>query len=197
MANAWIASLRHCITNLTRTSGRDRRDQFWPYVGTVFAGVFLVWEVSFSVAISRLQKVIVTNPDAISVASGPGVFSAHFHVPSPPQVANMFNALLLVMAIIALITIFLLAAAAVRRLHDRGSSGWWGILPIPFLLFGFAGFGYFQSQMGGGGQPPMGLFMAMFFNNFIYIVCLVILIVMLASKSNPADNRYGPIATDS
>lgn len=192
MANPWIASLQHCTANLTRFSGRDRRDQFWPYAGTVIAGVFLVWGVSFNVAMSRLQQAIMANINAVDANSGPNEYSAHFDGPPPPQVENMFNTLLLVMAVIVLITISLLATAVVRRLHDGGRSGRWGLLPLPFLLFGLAGYGYFQSLIGGDGPPPMGLFMAVFFNNFIYIICLVILIVMLASRSDPADNLYGP-----
>ncbi|MEO7366245.1 MAG: DUF805 domain-containing protein [Sphingomicrobium sp.] len=194
MANVWIASLQHCTTSLARFSGRDRRDQFWPFAGTVVAGVFLVWGVSISPAMSRLQHAMLANLEAANVASGPGEYSANYA--GPPQVENMFNTLLLVMAGIVVVFIALLAAAVVRRLHDRGSSGWWGLLPLPFLLFGLAGFGYFQSQIGSGGPPPMGLFMAIFFNNFIYIICLVILIVMLASKSNPAVKHYGPATTD-
>jgi uncharacterized membrane protein YhaH (DUF805 family) len=41
-------------------------------------------------------------------------------------------------------------------------------------------------------RPDLGLFGLIFINNMIYMAALVILIVLLAKRTDPGVNRYGP-----
>jgi uncharacterized membrane protein YhaH (DUF805 family) len=97
--------------------------------------------------------------------------------------------LLLSMGVIVLITFLLLFSAAARRLHDRGSSGWWIALPFSFLVFGLAGNAAFRAL-----TPIIGSSFVLLLGatNLAYMASAVVLIVMLASQSEDGTNRFGP-----
>ncbi|MGH6996997.1 MAG: DUF805 domain-containing protein, partial [Phenylobacterium sp.] len=84
----------------------------------------------------------------------------------------------------------LLAAAVARRLHDSGRSAFWGLLPLPFVAYSSAMFFRLFSQFTSGTPDPR-LFFSVFASNMLYIVVLVTLIVLLALRSSPGQNRYG------
>lgn len=175
MANMWVESVKHCGSNMGRFDGRDRPGQFWPYAGTVVVLDFVVWIVAVNAAMNR----VTLSTNAVGRSVSPATNGS-----------DIFSSLLLVMAALALITILLLAASVVRRLHDRGSSGWWGLLPVPFLFLGLLGMTVFRSGAAGAGTSS--LFLLLSLNNIAYMVSIVVLIVMLAWSSEPRDNRYGP-----
>ena len=195
MANGWIESLKHNAGNLVRFSGRDRARLFWPYAGTVIVLIFIAWGVAFSLVLGSVYQAALQNPGSATIASGPGQYSVRFDGNPPPEIEGIFQHLLLVMSVLVLAAIILLAAAVVRRLHDRNRNGIWGLLPVPFLTFGLVGMAFFRSSMNDASEPPMGLFMAIFVNNIIYLACLITLIVMLAGGSDPDENRFGPLPT--
>ena len=174
MANMWVSSVKHCVSNLGRIEGRDRRNQFWPYAGTVVVLDFVVWFVCVSVTISRIRT---------SLAQPAGVAA------SPSAGTDYFSSLLVVMAAIVGITILLMASAVVRRLHDRGSSGLWGLLPVPFLATGIFGMAMFRAASPGDASQLM---MLLGLNNIAYLVSGIVLVVMLASPSQAVENRFGP-----
>ncbi len=171
-----LTSLRHNLTSLTRFSGRDRRRLFWPYAASVVALGF--------VAIGVLNVL---------------TFAALFGQASPEAtprddlavLAPIFWTLRLgVLAIVAL-----LAAAVVRRLHDRGRSGLWALptpafLGLAVILFPIA-FGQLLIQ-----DPPptwaLALFGALFINNVAYLASLLMLLILLVKDSDAGANRYGP-----
>ena len=142
-----------------------------------------------------VHQAALQNPESATIASGPGQYSVQFDGNPPPEIEGIFQHLLLVMSVLVLAAIILLAAAVVRRLHDRNRNGIWGFLPVPFPAFGLVGMAFFHSSMNDVSEPPMGLFVAIFVNNIIYLACLVTLIVMLASRSDPDENRFGPLPT--
>jgi uncharacterized membrane protein YhaH (DUF805 family) len=86
----------------------------------------------------------------------------------------------------------LLAAAVSRRLHDSGRRAYWGLMPLPFLLFGLTAFPAMMTQMTASGEPDLSLFFLLFFNNLLYMVALVSLIVFLALRGTTGPNRFGP-----
>ena len=89
---------------------------------------------------------------------------------------------------VSLVVVALLAAAVTRRLHDSGKRGWWGLVPLPFLASGLL----LMPQLIANGEPDLGLFALLFANNLVYIASLIVLVVMLAARGNPHDNRFGP-----
>ena len=90
--------------------------------------------------------------------------------------------------------ILFLAAAVARRLHDRDRSALWGLLPLPFLAFGFVAMRSLFAAFGTGHEPDLRLFTALVVSNMLYLGSLTFLIVQLASGGNPGPNRYGEVS---
>lgn len=162
------------FVNVLRFSGRDTRAQFWPFAGVAVALYLVVgWLVLTPLIWGAIGGPSENAPEALMDSVGPFLVGS----------LAMFVAL-----------IGLLAAAVARRLHDAGRSALWGLLPLPFVAYSgtmfFRVFSQFQ-----GGAPDMGLFLSVFVSNVLYMVCVVTLIVLLAARSAPGENRYGRLET--
>jgi len=143
-----------------------------------------------SASLERMQKFATEHPEMATVQKGPGSYSISiqgYHPELMPDMGNMMG----LMAVVFVAAIALLAAAVVRRLHDRGKSGAWGLMPLPFIAFA----SIMMSKVIAQNPPDMGLFFAIFINNFIYIGTLIFLVVLLAGAGTQGENRYGPVAT--
>jgi uncharacterized membrane protein YhaH (DUF805 family) len=163
-----IDAVRHNLRNLLRFSGRERRGSFWLYVLALYVAQMAL-------------GMLVTIP----------LMAGTFGRPGPGAAANMFGTILLFSAICGAMFVFLLAASAVRRLHDSGWSGLWTLLPLPFLITGFWGMHQIRSKIHAGGDPG-GSFGLMMANNLIYLAVLGFLIFLLARSGTAGPNRYGP-----
>lgn len=159
--------LKRGLGRLTDFSGRDPRRLFWPYAGVLFLLLFVVMGGVNSTFMARAMTSMQTN--------------------APPNFSLMVGA----MGVEMLVFVGLLAAAVARRLHDTGRTAYWGLAPLPFLAFGIIGFSIvvrsFDKPFSGLGT----LFVAIFFNNVLYLAALVTLIVLLARPTRPEANRYG------
>lgn len=169
-------AVRHCLRNLATFRGRDTRSQFWFYVLALFIA----------------QQILTVVIAALLIF---GVIGPAFGADTSPDPTTFFATFRLFMAAalaIPIVAIVLLAAALVRRLHDRGLSGWWASMPLPFLLFGTVAF---IQQFSTFNQPEPtfdhGLFGLMFVNNAVYLATLLALVVLLVKESDPRQNRYG------
>lgn len=153
--------------------GRDRRSQFWPYAGVVCA----VWFV--------LQGVVGNLVMFTAMASGDD--------------ANFVIAFIGTMMAGVLLLVCLLAAAVSRRLHDRGLSGLWALIPVGLLVAMMSGFGLlFQSFWEDVPMDDSSADMSLVFGmlgimvgNLLYMASLVTLIVFLCLKGKSGPNRYG------
>lgn len=186
--------------SLTRFAGRDTRGQFWPYAGVVFAlmfvlgGAVMAWSMNGFIA--DMQQFAVEHPETAKVQSSPGYYSIQVdgnHPEAPVPDLRLFCAALggMVVSIMAL-----LAAAVSRRLHDSGRSAMWGLMPVPFLLFAVTGFPIIMTRLMAAEEPDLSLFFLLFFNNMLYMIALVSLIVLLALSGTRGPNRFGAGATD-
>lgn len=181
------------FTKLTQFSGRDSRGEFWPYVGVVIALTMVLGGIAAGVVMSRVMASYTTPQLVISpVAPSDPVLLEVVEAP-PPEMPPMpdFQPFFWVQGATLILTIGLLAAAVVRRLHDRNTPGWVGLAPMPFLLCGIIGFAMMFRDFGDG-TPNFGLFGLLFLNNILYMIALVTLIVLLALRGTPGPNRYGP-----
>lgn len=174
-------------------SGRESRELFWPYVGAVYlatmVGGMAIFVPTFISTFARAQQFAVDHPDQATVTTGPGTYSIQIEG-NHPELAPDFVGLLVPVAIVTAIAAALLAAAVTRRLHDRGMSGAWGLLPLPFLASGFLLMGQAFSSMDGDISQVGFLFL----NNLTYLAALGLLAFLLAGKTQPHDNRYGPVS---
>ena len=191
------AALRHALTNLTRFSGRDARATFWPFVGvwiaaTMVGGTAAFIPIMLSV-FTKMQRFAEQHPDQATITQGPGNYSITIEG-NHPELLPDFGLFAAVVGVIALLMVMTLAAAVVRRLHDTGKSGIWGLLPLPFLAIAMIVFPQVFSDFGRvGSQPSLGLFVIMFANNVIYLAMLAVLVTMLAKRGDFGENRYGPM----
>jgi len=185
-----LLSLRYNLARLTQFSGRQSAGRFWPYVGTIVVLAFLGLAAAilpmFADTMTRMQNFAAKHPDQATVTSGPGSYSISIEGNHPELFPDM-TGMLHVMVIGMGIAVLLLAAAVTRRLHDRGKSGLWGLLPVPFLFLGL----FAMSRVFASNPPDFSLFALLFFNNLVYLGALLFLIVQLAGGGTPGANAYG------
>lgn len=107
--------------------GRDDRMQFWIFCALVFGPLMVVQFVT---------QIVLTFPSFDTLASArPGDPEAGRRMVEA-QMQGMIGSAYANIGIF-LIGALLLTAAAARRLHDRGRSGWWALV-LPFGLFAVA-----------------------------------------------------------
>ncbi|MEJ0067374.1 MAG: DUF805 domain-containing protein [Caulobacteraceae bacterium] len=195
-----MKSIRHNLVRLIDFSGREDRALFWPYAGAVFAAVNVIGVAAISsiivASMTRIQRFVVAHPDQASVAVGPESYAITIHGAHPELIPD-FTSVFLTSESIAVATIALLAAAVSRRLHDRGKTGVWGAMPLPFLAIGMIAMPRFFAATASGRGPDLGAFFLLFFNNMIYIAALLVLTGLLALKGQPNINRFGAPSTAS
>jgi uncharacterized membrane protein YhaH (DUF805 family) len=148
--------------SILRFSGRDTRSQFWPYAGAAFA-VYAIASVPVSI-------ILFLNDFDMSPDAPEHIFAAG---------GLMFAAL-----------VALLAAAVARRLHDGGLSGYWGLLPLPFVACCCTMTLGLSSQFETG-RPDMRLVFSIFASFLLYSAALILLVVLLARRGAPGPNRFG------
>ena len=185
-------SIRHNLTRLVDFSGRETREEFWPYAIGLFllsmaAGILLFIPVMLDM-FDRMGRYFAKHPEGLPRDPGPYPGAQAL----PPELMPDMSVIILPSAIVNLLFVLLLAAAVVRRLHDRDMSGWWAMLPIPFLIFG-----QFQGQqaanmMIGRGQPDPAVMLPAALSSLLYWVAFIFLVVMLAQDGSAGTNRYGP-----
>lgn len=183
------ASLKHNLANLHRFRGRDRQGLFWPYAILVFfavlIGLAVVTGLWVAEQIAQIQRIAAELRETGQVSTGSGQYAIKIENGSPVPYADMSD-MAIGIAIVFFLAAALLAAAVTRRLHDRGRSGLWGLLPIPFFLVATA------MMSRGMGQPEHGpLSTLLFLNNAAYVAALAILFLLLLGASTPGPNRYG------
>jgi uncharacterized membrane protein YhaH (DUF805 family) len=170
--------------------GRESRGYFWPYAGAVIGltcvGMFAIMIGPMADSMRRMQEFAIANPDQATIESGPGHYSITVEGHHPEFMPDM-GSMMIGMDIVIAFAVILLSAAVARRLHDRGRTGLWGLMPLPFLAFA----SIMMPRVMRSDSPDLGIFFAIFFNNMIYIAALVALVIMLAGASESGPNRYG------
>lgn len=194
MANPVIRGFR----NLTRFSGRDTRGQFWPYAGVVFALAMVVMMASMfwmmNDVFADMQAFAAAHPEAATVYAGPGSYSISVEAGHPEAPMPDFGRFFTGMQIGIFGLVALLGAAVSRRLHDRNQSAFWGLMPVPFLLFASFAFPIVMADFMKTENPDLSLFFMIAANNLLYLVALASLIIMLILPGTQGPNRFGPEA---
>jgi uncharacterized membrane protein YhaH (DUF805 family) len=183
------------FTKLFDFKGREDRASFWPYAAAAFIIIMVVGMVIFipmmQHSMGAMQQYAAQHPDQASVASGPGEYSISVSGHHPEFMPATSMAIYL--GVTFGLAILLYAAAVTRRLHDRGKSGAWGLMPLPFIIYSSVMMPIMFRSFGTGTQPEMGLFFSVFFSNMLYMIALIVLIVLLAGASDPQPNDYNAV----
>ncbi len=118
---------RHGFGGLFHARGRDGRMQFWMFGALVFAPLIVV---------QFTAQIVLTFPsfdEMVAAAPGEGMANAKIF---EAQMQGLVTSAYVNIGLYFLGSLLLLAAAA-RRLHDRGRSGWWAlILPLGLIATG-------------------------------------------------------------
>jgi uncharacterized membrane protein YhaH (DUF805 family) len=194
-----LRNLLNHLTQLWRVTGREGVKAFWTYAMFVIMGLFgamvavmIPFMARFSANAAEIAK---THPEDVSITQGPGHYSVQVRGNHPELIPD-FAALAVAMLPIMLLAVMLLAAAVSRRLHDRGLSGIWGLLPLPFLVTSLVMMPRIAGQMTAMQGPDMTAFFTLFVNNMIYLATLGLLVFLLLKPGDAAANRYGAPPAD-
>lgn len=170
-------------------NGREDRASFWPYAALVFGINMVAGMMIFIPMMQRsmraMQDYAAKHPDQATVVSGPGQYSISVEG-SHPEFFEM-RTMATYLAVTFGLAILLYAAAVVRRLHDSGKSGIWGLVPLPFIAYSSL---MMPRIFASAGEPATVLFFSIFFSNLLYIITLIVLIVLLAGRSDQQPNRF-------
>lgn len=139
----------------------------------------------------RFMRAIVNHPGDPPVRLGPGGPLIHFAPGHPAPDPNFFQTIMVGAAIGIAIFIGLVAAAVWRRLHDRGSTGLWGLLPVGFIVISLSGMMRLFGEAPEGRTSP-GVFLIVFCSNLAYFASGIALVIMLAREGTPGPNEFGP-----
>ena len=165
------AAGHHGFGKVLRFGGRDSRPQFWFYV----LWLFLAQQLLGALLAIGLISSGIGEPFQAGTSGG-------------LDPAKLFNFFFGGAIAVGVLLVALVAAAAVRRLHDSDLSGAWGLFPIPFLSIGIV---VIMRVFGSDDASPMRYFTALLVNNLVYLVTLVALVILLCRPSTPGPNRFG------
>jgi uncharacterized membrane protein YhaH (DUF805 family) len=109
--------------------GRDDRLQFWLYFAMVFAPmIFVQFAAQMALTFPSIELGAMANSQAEARAAQLQQFK---------DMADGIVAIGYVNVVLHLVAVLLMLAAAARRLHDRGHSGWWSlIMPVAAVASG-------------------------------------------------------------
>ena len=180
---------------LARFSGREGRKSFWIWAA-LNLGLSMVMAAAVMVPMvidmfTRIERFADEHPELVTRTYGPGSYSVQVKGHHPELMPD-FSAVMTGFGLSVSLTVALLAAAVVRRLHDTGRTGAWGLLPLPFLAAGLVLMPGLFKSFEGAGEPDLGMFFLLFVNNLVYLASLGVLIALLAGKGTAGDNRFGP-----
>ena len=180
---------------LLRFSGREALKPFWLWVAfnmafQMIATMALMLPMMFDM-FGKIERFADAHPDQVTRTYGPGSYSVTVHGYHPELMPD-FSGLIFWFGLGVAVSVLLLASAVARRLHDSDHSGFWGLLPLPFLAGGLllmpSLFGSFDNEAG----PDMRLFFGMMLNNLVYLAMLALLIFRCAQPGTKGENRFGP-----
>lgn len=178
------------FTRLADFRGREDRASFWPYAAVVFIIDMLVSAALFLPimvhAMSEMQRYAGRHPNDVTGQQLAGQYSITINGHHHPQFFST-SAMATYFGVTFGLAILLYAAAVSRRLHDRGMSGLWGLMPLPFILYSRI---IMPSLFAAQAPPTMALFYSVFFSNLPYLATLIVLIVMLAGAGTQGSNRF-------
>jgi len=188
-----LGSIRYNLANLTNFAGRDARQTFWYYV--LF--LYLIQMVAgMLVAIPMMVAMFSQMFAGIRAGADPDAMNAMMlEAMTGPLETTMWLAMGL-----GAVSLLALAASFVRRLHDSGLSGWWGLLP-GLLYVGYLAWMprqiamvkemLAQTEALQQGGNPLGMMPGQEMAMLSAYVPLILLAVFGVRKSNPGPNRYG------
>lgn len=126
-----LGAIKHGLGNLFNFNGRDARQTFWFFV-------LFVYVVLTAISILAMIPSMVNMFSAIFEAASSGAPPETLDGFMPAFMGEMMQTTLWIGIGSGVLTMLLLAASLVRRLHDSGMSGWWALAPGAIQVVGLA-----------------------------------------------------------
>lgn len=185
---SFVDAVRTCFSRYFQFSGRASRSEFWKFtVFLIIMHIALVFLNSafFDPTVSRVYTTKVTGEGEELVSVGRRV----------SYNGGWFSGIFLALTFVPGL------AVTWRRLHDISAPGWWSLSPWAISFFGgialvLFGAGVSREATGpngpvrfateAGSVPFTILILTMF-------ASMIILIFLLARRSSPSENKYGPV----
>ena len=128
-----LNSMKYNLAHLTDFSGRDARQTFWFYVAFLF---IVQYAIGLVVSIPMMGSMFQSAFSAVGSSEGGRIDQAELTRTMMQQMSGYMETQMWVSVVLGALTIVLLAASFVRRLHDSGFPGW--IVLVPIALHAFA-----------------------------------------------------------
>ncbi|HEX8126330.1 MAG TPA: DUF805 domain-containing protein [Allosphingosinicella sp.] len=178
---------------LATFSGREDRASFWPYaalaLGVVMVAGSLMTLPMMAWLIQSTPQFGAPDPGDLNVFAEDGDFSTPAAgQPAEPSLPLGFLAAYL--AVTLGLAVLLYAAAVCRRLHDRGRSGAWGLMPLPFFIYVSVQSVRLVDSLSRAEEPDLTLFLTIAASNVVGWAALLALVVLLAAAGDPGPNRF-------
>ncbi len=187
------------MSHLLTIRGRDGLTQFWPYAllvmllgGMVMMAVMMPMLVG---TMTKMQTMARENPNDFIIEQSPTSYNITYVGNDPAVMAQLmpdFSGMITSLGLAMILPVGLIAAAAVRRLHDRGTSGKWLIIPATLLTLSFSIMPAVFADFSRGGDPDLGKFAFVFAVNLCYIVSIAAFLTLFALPGHASANRFGP-----
>lgn len=197
--------LKDHLTALLDFEGRENRQPFWLWVLITFAVQYVVSSIAMIPFMqTNFQGMApLFGRDSAYLDKHPEIFAQLMSQTLRP----MISWIVIINAIVMLITVMLLAAAVVRRLHDSNRSGWWGspvlaahlamiilfatIFPHLFEMFGKIRADMPQAEVQAAMGPWLRSFGLVWSVGMLAFVLQIVLIVFLVLPGTIGPNRFG------
>jgi uncharacterized membrane protein YhaH (DUF805 family) len=154
-----------CLRSYASFRGRARREEYW---------MFFLFNMIFAFVAMGIDNILGTTI-TMKMPAAPGSMTLQsIHLP--------YGYIYIAYALFTLIPSW---AAAWRRMHDIGKSGW--LLIIIPVIAGVIG-GILEVVLILSGSIILGVSALI----FVMVIASVWCIYMLATDSTPGDNKYGP-----
>jgi len=118
-----LGSIKYNLSHLLDFSGRDARQTFWYYVLFLFIVYFVLGIIGSFVLIGSLMAPLME-------AAQSGASEQQIQAQMSGWMGSFMGTIIWVSISVNILMDLLLASAFVRRLHDSGRAGWWGLLVV-------------------------------------------------------------------
>lgn len=190
MANI-TASIRHGLSNLTNFTGRDRPGQYWPYTIALLLAEMIA---GLAFALPLIINSMKTGFDAARTAAenGAQIDQAQLQAQMMHDTMATTQGIMPYTIGLGVVILLMLAAATVRRLHDRDWSGWWVLLAVGGKATGIVTGYWMMDIMAADPNAVMNHMGAIQAATWLPWVGYIILLIQLVQSGEPTDNRFGP-----
>jgi uncharacterized membrane protein YhaH (DUF805 family) len=187
-------AIKHGLRNLFNLNGRDARQTFWYYA--LFL-ILLRWIIGTLVTVPLMRSTMATAVEAARNSADPQTTATAVQA----NITAALPQLMVVGIVVGVVTVAMLVASLVRRLHDAGLSGWFVMLPgVPYALALASApwqvahtMAVMQSSVR---QPGMMLRETNWSATALGWLALALLVALAARPSTPGTNSYGPPPLD-